>query len=152
MGAIHHAARDLLGLVNEVLDLARIQAGGMPIACEDLDLVALVEGAGLARVGAGRAEADPHLLRRALTLLAARGAGPVRVTEGALEVSLPCDLADDVATPFAHDPCMSRPGVGWALLHELVAAMGGRVALTPHAGQTEVRLLLTGPSSEATAA
>jgi len=33
-----------------------------------------------------------------------------------------------------------------------VAAMGGRVALTPHAGQTEVRLLLTGPSSEATAA
>lgn len=42
----HHSANDLLGLIGDILDIARIESGQMSLAPEPVDLAALVESVG----------------------------------------------------------------------------------------------------------
>lgn len=42
----HHSARDLLGLIGDILDIARIESGHLSLAPEPVDLAALVESVG----------------------------------------------------------------------------------------------------------
>ncbi|MDH0647345.1 transporter substrate-binding domain-containing protein [Pseudomonas sp. GD03858] len=42
----HHSARDLLGLIGDILDIARIESGHLSLAPEPVDLAALIESVG----------------------------------------------------------------------------------------------------------
>lgn len=42
----HHSAKDLLGLIGDILDIARIESGHLSLAPEAVDLAALVESVG----------------------------------------------------------------------------------------------------------
>jgi signal transduction histidine kinase len=124
------AGRRLLGLVNEVLDLARVRAGRMPVTPRLLGLQQLVLPQGMQRRGDGVAVADPLLLERALELLGARGVRQVDLADGALTARLVgLDASKGLVEPLAFDPYVDRPGAGWALLDGLCSLMGGRLRL-----------------------
>ncbi len=50
----HHSASDLLGLIGDILDIARIESGQMSLAPEPVDLAALVESVGRVFDGVAR--------------------------------------------------------------------------------------------------
>ena len=144
LGAIRGAAHTLLGLINEVLDLARIQSGRMPMNRQMLELGAAAHHAGLEVRGAGQGLGDAHLLQRAMELLVARGATTCQVIPGEVAWELPFEgeLVDDLFAPFAHDPCLGRPGVGFALLQELAITMRGAFLVEPRGQRLRAALRL----------
>lgn len=151
LAAIHRAGSTLLGLINEVLDLARLQAGAMPNRPETVDLAHVAHGMGL-RVGhTPPLLADPRLLHRALELLSERGATAATLDPTGLHTELPMrqPAPEALFEPFAVDPCLARPGVGWALLEALVQEMGGDLGVTPGADRLAVRIRLPAPPGSA---
>jgi two-component system, NarL family, sensor histidine kinase EvgS len=50
----HHSAKDLLGLIGDILDIARIESGHLSLAPEPVDLAALVESVGRVFEGLAR--------------------------------------------------------------------------------------------------
>ena len=121
-GALHGANR-LLGMVNDLLDISKMEAGEMTLACERVALSELAgEAMRLVRVLAGekgltlrqefahdleRVEADPEKLRRVLVNLLGNAikftpaggtitVGTERVTEGMIRVRV-CDTGPGIA-------------------------------------------------------
>ena len=61
---IHSASQEMLLLVNELLDVATIEAGELKLAPEPTDLAEIVEKGGLSRQHRGHEKADEDRLRR----------------------------------------------------------------------------------------
>jgi signal transduction histidine kinase len=140
--AIGRAARTLLALINEVLDLARVQAGGMPVDPELLGLHDLVRARSAQARGQGVALVDRHLFDRVVDLLVERGATTFVVQRGGLTTELPASrpYVPSVFEPFSPDPTLGRPGAGWALLQELCDTMHGTLAIEDADGTWHVQL------------
>jgi signal transduction histidine kinase len=102
---IRNAGGHLLGLINNLLDLSKMEAGKMPLSLEDFDPVALVEELGkdleplvrrngnrwtLRRDGGiGGVRGDPTKLRQVLTNLVSNAAKFTRSGEIALTIRAP---------------------------------------------------------------
>ncbi len=144
--AIRRAGAGLLELINEVLDLARVQASGLPLAPEPLELAQLATEHGMGIDGRGQVHADRHAMGRLLGLLAQRGATTLRVQGDALMAELPCgDLRGDPLEPLGYDPCLGRPGAGWALAHALCQSIGGQLNMRVTSNSLLVRVRLPDP-------
>jgi len=141
--AIRRAGGALLALINEVLDLARVQAGGLPMDPEPVELVELAAETGLGMDGCGTAYVDRQVMARVLGLLAQRGAKTLRADKGSLLVHVPCgEVRGDPLEPLGYDPCLGRPGAGWALAQALCLGLGGQLdmRITSHSLLVRIRL------------
>jgi len=142
VNAIERAARTLLALINEVLDLARVQADRMPVSRELLDLRELLQDRQADLKGDGHAVVDRHIFARVVGLLVDRGATTLWLEPGGLHTDVAAGGPHDASLfdPFTVDPIIGRPSAGWALVRELCRAMGGMVAIEDRPGAWRVHL------------
>jgi len=173
VGQILKAGRHLLALINEVLDISRIEAGRLGLSPEAVALTEVVEEAvGLIRPLADQrgivldlsemgedpmhALADRQRLAQVLINLLSNavkydepggtvavavsgGGGRVRVAVRDTGPGIAADDLDRLFVPFerlaAADTATEGTGLGLALSHRLVVAMGGRLEVESKRGR-----------------
>jgi PAS domain S-box-containing protein len=173
VGHIVKAGRHLLDLINEVLDIARIEVGKLSVSMESVQVSAVVSDAlDLVRPMADGLEvtldseaahtrehvrADGQRLKQVLLNLLSNGikynsaGGTVtlscrRLGDEALRITvsddgpgIPADKLDQLFTPFerlgAEQGATEGTGLGLALSHALVEAMGGTMGVDTEPGR-----------------
>jgi len=148
VGAIHGSARALMQILNEILDLARVESGKLALETIEFDLRELLEES-VTTFAAQAAEkgleltvsppVDPDC--RVLGDLAASGRGKVvaRIEVSDTGIGMAAETVARVFEPFAQaDESTTRQyggtGLGLAICHQLIELMGGTLTCESELG------------------
>ena len=128
-------ARHLLGLINEVLDLAKIEAGQLDLSLETIDPGGVVEDS----VTLVRSLADERGSGTVSVNATTGNAGMMRISVSDTGAGISADKYDEVFRPFSRlDAQASKiegTGIGLAISRQLIESMGGRIDFESSLGE-----------------